>query len=155
MTPSIELPPGVVLRRAEHADAAGIRRLIQLVGINPMSLDWRRFILAVDADRHVLACAQIKPHTDGTRELASLAVVPQFRGRGLARALIVTLQAQAGPPLYLTSRSELEPLYTRFGFHALSDPELPPYFRRLRKIANLVLSLLRAWGGLSIMRWDG
>lgn len=155
MTGSIDLPSGVLLRHAERADAVRIRRLIHQVGINPLALDWRRFILAVDAGGQVLACAQIKPHADGTRELASLAVVPQFRGLGLARALIVTLQAQAGPPLYLTCRSGLEPLYTRFGFRPLTDPELPPYFRRLRKIANLILSVLRSPDGLSIMRWDG
>lgn len=149
------LPPGVMLRRAERADAAAIRRLIGRERLNPMGLNWRHFTLAVDADGNWLGCAQVKPHGDGTRELASLVVVPAWRGRGLARALILHFQAQAGPPLYLTCRAELEPLYARFGFRSLGEAELPPYFLRLRRIANFLFRLARREDGLRIMRWDG
>jgi amino-acid N-acetyltransferase len=151
----VSLPPGVILRRAERADAAGIRRLIQREHLNPMSLDWRHFTLAVDADGNWLGFAQIKLHGDGTRELASLVVVPAWRGRGLARALIRHFQAQAGPPLYLTCRAALEPLYTRFGFRSLGDVELPPYFLKLRRITNIFFRLAGHDNGMRIMRWDG
>lgn len=148
------LPAGVRLRRAERSDAPAIRRLIWQVHINPLALDWQRFTLAVDADGRMLACAQIKPHGDGTRELASLAVLPGWRGKGLARALIGHFQQQAGPPLYLTCRSALEPFYSRFDFRALEDADLPPYFARLQRMANL-LSWLARRRLESIMRWDG
>jgi len=154
MTTSSPLPAGVSLRRADRSDAAAIRRLVWQVRINPLALDWQRFTLVVDADGRMLACAQVKPHGDGTRELASLAVVPPWRGKGLAHALIAHFQQQTGPPLYLTCRIALEPFYNRFGFRALEDAELTPYFARLQRIAHLF-----SWLGRrcleSIMRWDG
>ena len=36
----------------------------------------------------VIGCAQIKPHRDGSRELASLVVHPDYRGQGIARRMI-------------------------------------------------------------------
>lgn len=152
---SIPLPPGVQLRRAERGDAAAIRRLIWQEQLNPMSLDWHHFTLAVDTNDLMLACAQIKPHGDGTRELASLAVLPAWRGQGLAGALIRHLQAQAAPPLYLTCRAELEPLYARFDFHVLAGAELSPYFRRLRRAVDLLFNLTGRPPSLRIMRWNG
>jgi len=155
MIPSpLPLPPGIQLRPAQRKDAPAIWRLIWQVRINPLALDWQRFTLAVDADGRMLACAQVKPHGDGTRELASLAVQAGWRGQGLARALIAHFQQQAGPPLYLTCRVALEPFYNRFGFQALEDAELTPYFARLQRVANLFSWLARRRLE-SIMRWDG
>jgi N-acetylglutamate synthase-like GNAT family acetyltransferase len=153
MAAPASLPAGLRLRPAGHADAAAIRRLVWQVHINPMSLDWRRFTLVVDADGRMLACAQVKPHGDGTRELASLAVQPGWRGQGLAGVLIAHFQRQAGPPLYLTCRIALEPFYRRFGFRPLEDAELTPYFARLQRVANLFGWLARRRLE-SIMRWD-
>ena len=39
--------------------------------------------------------------------------------------------------LYLTCRAELESYYNRFGFHKVEGAELPPYFRRLMRVAGL------------------
>lgn len=155
MNASLDLPSGVCLRRAERADAAAIRQLIWQERLNPLALDWRRFTLAVDAHGRMLACAQIKPHGGSTRELASLAVLPGWRGHGLARALIRHLQAQAGPPLFLTCRAELESFYQRFGFSTLTTTDLPPYFLRLRRAADLLFKLAGRPSTLRIMRWDG
>ncbi len=143
------------LRKAEPADQPTIRRMVWQAGINPLQLDWRRFTLAVDDDGRVTGCIQVKPHGDGTRELASLVVLGPWRGRGIARRLVEHALAQNPPPLYLTCRSGLERLYERFGFRALAEGELPPYFRRLARLARV---FGRMWGmreTLSVMRWDG
>src|SRR5512142_861341 len=100
-----------VLRPATSDDAAAIRRLIRLVKINPLGLDWRRFALAVDDLGNMLGCGQLKPHEDGLLELASIAVVPEQRGNGVARAIIEHLISIAPRPLYLTCRSHLGPFY--------------------------------------------
>ena len=62
------------IRKATRGDAAFIRRLIWQVGINPLGLDWQRFVMAVHGHGVRIGCAQLKMHKDGSRELASVAV---------------------------------------------------------------------------------
>ena len=143
------------LRCATQQDETAIKALIHQVGINPMGLDWRHFLLAVDENDRMTGCGQIKPHFDGTRELASIAVVPEQRGQGIARAVIEHLQAENSPPLYLTCRSMLGPMYEKFGFRALGPNELSPYFKRIWRLAGLIHRLNAEVGPLLIMIWEG
>jgi N-acetylglutamate synthase-like GNAT family acetyltransferase len=107
------------------------------VRINPIGLDWHRFIIAVDQQDHLIGCGQVKPHQDGSLELASIAVQPEWRQRGVARAIIMELLSQHSPPLYLTCRSRLGPFYERFGFNIVSDEKsMPIYFRRIHRLVG-------------------
>ncbi len=127
--------------------------MIRQAGINPLGLDWRRFTV-VEAKGNVIACGQVKVHGDGSRELASLAVVDAWQGRGLARAVIEHLQRRAGPPLWLTCREGLVPLYRRFGFREVTEArELSPYFRRLMRLVRVILRVVRPEEGLAVMLW--
>ena len=117
-----------------------------------MSLDWNRFLLASTADGELVACGQIKPHSEGTLELASIAVHPEWRGRGLAREIIQRLLADSPRPVHLTCRSDLEPFYIKFGFRSLASNELTRYFRRIQKLANVMM--FRNGMTLSVMRLD-
>ena len=123
------------LRAATEEDFPAIRRLIHLVHINPMSLDWRRFLVAVDGTGALLGCGQLKPHGHSGVELASIAVEPAYRKQGIARAIIEQLLAKAPRPLYLTCRSSLGVFYECWGFRAMEMSEMPPYFRRLARLA--------------------
>jgi N-acetylglutamate synthase-like GNAT family acetyltransferase len=129
------------LRSATEADASSIRSLIRAVRINPTGLDWRRFILAVDPDGRMLGCGQVKPHHDGTRELASLAVSPEYRNHGIATAIMAHLMKENLPPLYLMCRSEMGLFYERFGFRALPFGEMPRYFQRSMKFSRIFLPI--------------
>jgi len=111
--------------------------------------------LAVDEEGRMLGCGQIKPHKGSIRELASIAVVPEARGLGLARAIIVHLMQTEKPPLYLTCQPTLLALYRRFGFHMLELAEYPAYFRRLDRLARFLLSFRGDHESFSLMRWDG
>jgi N-acetylglutamate synthase-like GNAT family acetyltransferase len=142
----------VTLRPATADDAADIKALIHLVRINPTGLDWKRFIVVSAADGELVACAQVKPHADGTLELASLAVIPAWRGRGLARRLVERLLSRSPRPLYLTCRSSLGIFYEKFGFRALAPTELTPYFRRIQRLADVFL--FRTDETLLVMRLD-
>jgi N-acetylglutamate synthase-like GNAT family acetyltransferase len=140
------------IRPARESDAARIRDLIYSTGINPMGLDWKRFIVAVDERDELIGCGQIKPHGQGLLELASIAVVPEQRGRGIARAIIEHLLKDSPRPLYLMCQSSLEPLYEKFGFRAISYEEMPRYFQRISKLVGLATTLARREERLLIMK---
>jgi N-acetylglutamate synthase-like GNAT family acetyltransferase len=122
------------LRRATQKDAAAIRALIHTVGINPTGLDWKRFLVAVDELDHVIASGQIKPHGDGTRELASIATFPEYRSQGLASAIIQRLVVETPHPLYLVCLEHNGSFYARFGFRELAPHEMPPILGREAKV---------------------
>ncbi len=132
------------LRPARETDAAAIKHLIRSVGINPMDLDWRRFVVSVDEQEQVIAAGQIKPHQKGDiLELASIAVVEEHRGEGLARAIIEHLLKDSPRPIYLTCRSRLQPFYQKFGFRTLSYEEMPRFYQRLSKLAGVFITITR------------
>jgi N-acetylglutamate synthase-like GNAT family acetyltransferase len=142
----------VTVRPATQNDFPAIRALIYAVRINPMGLDWRRFLAAVDENGRLVGCGQVKPHRDGSLELASIAVVPEQRGRGVARAILERLLETYPRPLYLTCRAHLGPFYEKFGFQAVEEGEMPPYFRRIKRLAKLVKSIGIIPGDLLVMR---
>jgi len=139
------------LRPATEEDFSEIRALIRQVRINPTGLDWHRFTVAVSGE-DMIACAQLKPVPDGLTELASLAVRPAHRHQGIARALIEHLLQTAPRPVYLTCRSSLGQFYEKFGFRALKTHDLPPYYRRLQRLAGLFLGLARQDETLLVMK---
>lgn len=129
----------VSLREARAEDFPAIRALIYRTGINPFGLDWRRFLVAESPDGELIGCGQLKPHADGSLELASLAVVPAWRRRGVARRLIQALLTKAPRPVYLTCLGHLQPFYEKFGFRVVAPEAMSPYFRRLSRLVGLVL----------------
>ncbi|MBI5877475.1 MAG: GNAT family N-acetyltransferase [Chloroflexi bacterium] len=145
----------VQIRPAQAADQQAITHLVRQARINPMDLNWRRFIVADDGGQ-IVATGQVRRHFDGSRELASIATAPSHRGRGIAGDVIRALIAaddvrpdQAVPPepLFLLCRAPLEPFYARFGFRVASGAGLPPYFR-------LMHWGMRLWDGRVMVRED-
>lgn len=129
-----------MLRPATAADQRAIHRIVRSAGINPFDLRWERFVVA-EFEGRVVGTAQIKTHSDGSRELASIAVVPSRRGTGVARALITALIARERGPLYLFCRRDLEPMYGKFGFRRIGPAEAPPYFARILRVSATLTRL--------------
>ncbi len=143
----------MTIRPATKADQQTIRRLISEANLNPMGLDWPHFVVA-EEDGAIVGVGQVKAHRDGSRELASIAVVPARQRQGIGTALIETLLAREhGVVLHLTCRRELEGYYQRFGFRRLERGEHPPYFRRLIPVINLVGRIFGM--EILVMRRDG
>jgi N-acetylglutamate synthase-like GNAT family acetyltransferase len=140
------------IRPARASEAAQIRELTYLVGINPMGLDWKRFVVAVNDRDEMIGCGQLKPHGQEVLELASIAVYPKYQGEGVARAIIEYLLKDSPRPLYLMCQSSLGPLYEKFGFRAISYDEMPRYFQRISKLAGLVTTLASREEHLLIMK---
>lgn len=141
----------VRLRKATEQDAPSIRQLIHKVGINPLALDWRRFLVAVNEQDQMIACGQIKPHAGGLRELASIAVEPAYQGQGIARMIIEQLLAETPLPVYLTCRRSLTPFYEQFDFHLLKAQQMPPYYRRLWTLVQWIKRFNPRLEGMQVM----
>ena len=143
------------LRPATAEDDPAIRRLVQIGRINPNGLDGHRFIVAMSSNGDVIGCGQIKPHGDGSRELASIVVDPEWRGQGVARAIIERLLDENPGVLYLMCRSALGSFYEKFGFRSISRGEMPRYFRRISRVAGLLHALQDEGDSLLVMQRDG
>jgi N-acetylglutamate synthase-like GNAT family acetyltransferase len=143
------------IRAAMPKDFPSTRRLILNVHINPIGLKWRHFLVAVTPEDELIGCGQIKPHFDGSRELASIAVQEQARGHGVARAVILELLArEAIRPLYLMCRAHLESLYEKFGFVPIALDEMPLYFRLISRVERIFNSKAQPENRLSVMKLD-
>jgi N-acetylglutamate synthase-like GNAT family acetyltransferase len=127
------------LRRATAEDARAINQLIRRVRINPLGLDWRRFLVAEDAGG-VVGCVQVKPHQGGVRELASLAVVPERQGQGVGTMLVDALLAREWGELYLICVEPMTSYYARFGFAVVEPAAIPRSLKPLYRIG-------RSWHG--------
>ncbi len=143
--------PVFTLRAARADDFPAIRQLIHESNINPMGLDWRRFLIAVDGNDRLIGCGQLKPHGRDVVELASIAVAPAYRKQGIARAIIEQLLVGAPRPLYLIFRSPLGPFYERWGFRSLELHEMPAYFRRLARLARAFAPMMGEDHGMLVM----
>lgn len=142
----------ISLREATQSDDREIREMIHAAGINPMGLDWRRFVLAVTERGEIAGCGQVKPHRDGSLELASISVQPGWQRQGAARQIIEYLLKQNPGPLYLTCRSGLGPFYEKFGFRTIDLAEMPPYFRRITRLVQIFSPLHIMPDQLLVMR---
>lgn len=131
----------VWLRQATAADQAAITALIRAARLNPLSLDWQRFVVA-DEGGQVVGAGQVKLHGDGTREMASIAVAPDRQGAGIGSAIVATIIALEPSPLYLYCAEYNEGYYVRFGFRALAPAEMPRSLRRIHVFANTLLGAL-------------
>ncbi len=145
----------ITLRPATPDDEKKIKALIHEVGINPMNLDWERFVVA-EADGTFVGCGQIKPHNDGALELASLAVVPERQGTGVGSLLVKALIERAPGELYLMCRSNLASYYRRFGFEEVGLEAMPRSFKTIYRAAKMFARVIgRGHDGLSVMRRSG
>lgn len=138
------------LRPAIRSDQPQIAALVHEVGINPMNLDWRRFIVAAE-DGRVIGCGQVKPHRD-CRELASIAVCPERQAQGVGSAIVRALLAREPGRLYLTCQRRRQGYYERFGFARVGWGELPGSFRPVYAIGTALTRLFPVDRQLTVMR---
>lgn len=148
--------PSYALRSATEADQSTINEMVRSARLNPFSLKWQRFVLAVTADNQIVGCVQLKPHRGSVVELASLVVVKGWRRKGVARLLIEHLKETAEPPIWLMCMSRLKKFYEQFGFRqvTLGQP-MPGYYRWLLRMGFLVNRFGPPGQKLTIMVWEG
>ena len=143
------------LRAAVRPDSIEIKKLVIAARLNPTGLDWRRFTVAVNANEKVIGCVQIKPHRDGSQELASLVVDGDYQGMGIARKLVADMIRNYAGELYLMCRANLGDFYEKFGFRGIAEHEMPVYFKRVSKLSSIVEIVQKDGETLLIMKHEG
>lgn len=143
-----------IIRPALEAESVQIKSLINLVGINPTGLDWKRFTVAVNDEGRVISCGQLKPHGADILELASIGTLPEYRGQGIARAIINELLHNSQRPLYLMCIAHNGPMYEKFGFRVINGTDLPRYFHRIKKLFDVTDVFRRSSEELLIMKLE-
>ena len=137
---------------ATKNDQEAIRRLIRAVNINPFGLKWQNFVVIKDENGRLLACGQLKPHKDGSIELASIAVVETHRKQGLAHTIIKALLASKEPSIWLMCEYDLAAYYKKFGFEEFTAvAQMPPYFKRIVRVSSFIQKTIRGKQLLAIM----
>jgi N-acetylglutamate synthase-like GNAT family acetyltransferase len=135
-----------------ESESTQIKDLINLVGINPSGLDWKRFIVAVNDEGKVISCGQIKPHSGDILELASIGTHPDYERKGIASAIVTELLKTPTRPLYLMCMEHNGSFYEKFGFRSIDEDEMPKYFRRLKKLFKVADVVMRSGEDLLIMK---
>jgi N-acetylglutamate synthase-like GNAT family acetyltransferase len=126
----------VYIRQATLGDQRAIRSLVREAGLNPLRLHWRNFVVACDAES-VVACGQVRPHRNGSAEMASLAVTPAYQGRGIGKELVRTLIRRGRPQLFLMCDAKMRRYYAAFGFSVVGAGQLPPEMQALFRLGSI------------------
>ncbi len=121
-------------RRAKDTDAWAIKALIDRHVASgtllPRTLEFlsdyaHEFIVAVDGDK-VIGSVHLDEYAPSLAELRSLAVDPDYQGRGVGRLLVQATEKLATTRGYATlfAVSNDEEFFKRFGFEKRRIPEL-------------------------------
>jgi len=119
------------LRRARADDAGWINARYAEVHFLPSDLT-RDLVIVAEIDGVPAGIGRLVPAGEDACELGGMLVFQEFRGRGLARALIdELLQYAAGRTVYCIPFADLEPVYAGQGFTTIErGPGLPEHIRK-------------------------
>lgn len=133
----------LVIRPAAPSDQPRIHVLVRRERLNPIGLDWTRFLVAED-ERGIVGAVQLRRHADGARELGSLVVAPAARGQGIATRLIDTLLAPQRDRVLMITDGAHAGHFRRWGFQPIDAREAPRSVRFNHRMGRLgrLLSLL-------------
>ena len=131
----------LTIRPARQEDQETIVSLIRQAKLNPRNLHWEHFLVA-DENGKVVGIRQVKVHGQGTREVASGFVLPEYRNQGISARLMKELLAREEGSLYSMVDQKWLPYYDQFGFRQVAVNQLPPDFRKEYRIGRIVTSLI-------------
>jgi amino-acid N-acetyltransferase len=131
----------LTIRPARQEDQETIVSFIRQAKLNPRNLKWQNFLVA-EQDGKVVGIRQVKVYEDGTREIASGFVLPEYRRQGISAQLMKALLARETGPLYTMVNEKRAPYYEQFGFQRVDVNQLPSDFRKEYKIGRIVTTLM-------------
>ena len=115
----------MIIRKAVVTDARKIEHMVKDRDnwLNHIGLKWQNFWV-VEEEQTLIACGQLRPW-ENIFELSSLAVLSDYREKGIGTYLIRSLIEQANTVVYLSCGSHLESFYRRAGFKRILWSNLP------------------------------
>ena len=113
---------------------------IRQAKLNPRNLHWQNFLVA-EKDGEIVGIRQVKVYSQGTREVASGFVLPQYRRQGISAQLMKALLARETGPLFTMVNEKRSAYYEQFGFRRVEVSQLPPDFRKEYRIGRIVTTL--------------
>ncbi len=116
------------IRQACATDQDAIRAMVRSERLNPAKLYHENFYVA-EAGGSLVGAAQMRRHDDGGRELGSLVVQPDWRGQGIAGALIDALLSGLDRPAYMITDAKFAHHYLRWGFVVIAAGAAPRSIR--------------------------
>jgi len=129
------------IRPAVEADQSAIMSMIRQAKLNPRNLRWERFLIA-EEDNQIVSIRQVKVHAQGTREVASGFVLPEYRHQGISARLMNEILNREKGTLYLMCRDKWTPYYEQFGFRQVNIDQLPCDFRKEYQLGKIITSLI-------------
>ena len=150
--------PGAI-RAARESDRGDIIGLMRGEALRPYARNWRAF-LVFEHDGQIIGAAQMRDHSDGAREIGSLVVKRDHRGRGVATRLVASLlERHAGTAFVVTRARHARYYANQWAFRVVAPFEAPLSIRRdwfLGHYGGWLMSLLqrRPWQPLTIMARD-
>lgn len=131
----------LTIRPARQEDQETIVSYVHQAKINPRNLHWQNFLVAEEDDK-IIGIRQVKTHAQGTREVASGFVLPEYRRQGISARLMNELLTRETGPLYTMVSEKRTPYYEQFGFRRVDVSELPADFRKEYRLGRIVTSLM-------------
>ena len=131
----------ITIRPARQEDQQTIVSFIQQAKLNPRNLHWQNFLVA-EENGNVVGIRQVKVYSQGTREVASGFVLPEYRRQGISARLMNALLARETGALYTMVNEKRAPYYRQFGFRRVNVDQLPSDFRKEYVIGRIVTTLM-------------
>lgn len=141
--------PALTIRPARAEEAPTIRDLVRQARLDPTQLRWNQFLIA-EAEGQLVGIGQLRRY-GAVQELGSLVVVPDWRSRGVGRALIQALVTHRTGPLFLECAAHLAPYYETAGFQRVPWYRVPWPLKAKFALSTTVASF---FGGVATLRFE-
>lgn len=131
----------LLIRPAYQEEQELIVALVHQAKINPRNLHWQNFLVAEDRGK-IVGIRQVKVHSQGTREVGSGYVLPEYRRQGISARLMNEILRRENGALYLMCRDQWMPYYEQFDFRQVAVDQLPADFRKEYRIGRFITSTM-------------
>jgi N-acetylglutamate synthase-like GNAT family acetyltransferase len=131
----------ITIRPAKQEDHETIVSYIRQAKLNPRHLHWQNFLIAEEGNK-IVGIRQIKTYKQGTREVASGFVLPEYRRQGISARPMNELLARENGPLYTMVNEKRAPYYEQIGFRRVDVNQLPADFLKEYRIGRIVTGLM-------------